>query len=363
MRVTVFTDFNTDLNPYIILYKQALEKQGVRVRFWRNFNLNWLIFKSRSCDCIHLHWLKIFFEPPKKDLKKFFFNRVIQNRFVKVFFDFLCLIDFFLAFLFSKLIGKTVVFTVHNLYQFEKQSIRRKLQIEIARWFVFLFSDAIHTHNHFSRELIGDRYLRKKGISVIPHGNYIGYYPNKVSKKEARRYLGLPDFAFVYLFLGLLRPYKGLEDLIDAFKKLKEPEARLLIAGKAFGLENYESSLKKLIRNDTRIKLVPEFIPDTDLQMYLKASDIFVLPYKDITTSGAAALALSFGRPILAPSITSFPEVVTPSTGILYDANGPKALVSALRKAMKPSWSETQILDYAHQFDWEKLGPQLASLY
>ena len=263
----------------------------------------------------------------------------------------------------KNLSGKTIVFTVHDLYQFGKQSLRRKLQIEIARWIVFLFSDAIHAHNHFTRNLIGSKYLRKKGIKVIPHGNYIDYYPNEVTKSDARRGLGLPDHAFVYLFLGLLRPYKGLEDLFDAFKKIEDSKARLLVVGRVFGDDSYDLKLKKRIGDDFRIKLVPEFIPDKDLQIYLKASDIFVLPYKDITTSGAAALALSFGRPILAPSITSFPEVVTPTAGILYDTEDPKAMVSALYEGMKPSWSESQILAYAHQFDWEKLGRQLASLY
>jgi glycosyltransferase involved in cell wall biosynthesis len=205
--------------------------------------------------------------------------------------------------------------------------------------------------------------LRKKGIKVIPHGNYIDYYPNEVIKSEARRGLGLPDHAFVYLFLGLLRPYKGLEDLFDAFKKIEDSKARLLVVGRVFGDDSYELKLKKLIGDDFRIKLVPEFIPDKDLQIYLKASDIFVLPYKDITTSGAAALALSFGRPILAPSITSFPEVVIPTAGTLYETEKPGALTSALRNAMSQSWSESQILDYAHQFDWGRLGPHLASLY
>ena len=95
----------------------------------------------------------------------------------------------------------------------------------------------------------------------------------------------------------------------------------------------------------------------------LNACDFFVLPYKDITTSGAAALALSFGRPIIAPSIASFPEVVTSKSGILYDPSQPKALTRALQKARDRSYSESEIFWYAHQFDWDKLGPKLAALY
>ena len=244
-----------------------------------------------------------------------------------------------------------------------KKSFRRKLQLEIARRIVFRFSNSIHAHNHFTRKLIETRYNRKYGIDVIPHGNYIGYYPNQIPRAEARHQLGLSDDAFVYLFLGLLRPYKGLEDLFDAFNKLEWPEARLLVTGKVFGVNNYASRLRNLSRSDPRIKLVPEFIPDEAIQVYLNACDFFVLPYKDITTSGAAALALSFGRPIIAPSIASFPEVVIPESGILYDSSQPNALTSALQQALTQSCSESKIFNYAHQFDWDKMGPKLAALY
>ena len=362
-RVTIFTAFNTSLNPYIILFKQALESQGLRVRFWRNFNLNWLISKGKSCDCIHLHWLQLFFIPPKKSIRNPLLRRLIENRFVKVLLDFLCLLDFAFAFFFAKLTGKTIVFTVHDLYDFGKKSFRRKLQTEIAHNIVFRFANSIHVHNHFTSRLVESKYKRKSGIVVIPHGNYIGYYPNQIPKAKARHQLGLPHNAFVYLFLGLLRPYKGLEGLVRAFIKLDNPEARLLVVGKVFGVNNFESKLRDLSRTDSRIILLPKFVPDEAIQVYLNACDIFVLPYKNITTSGAAALALSFGRPVIAPSIASFPEVVIPESGVLYDTSQPNALTSALLKAITRSYSESKIFSYARQFDWEKLGPKLADLY
>jgi glycosyltransferase involved in cell wall biosynthesis len=363
MKVTIFSDFDHGLNPYILLFKKALEDQGLNVRFERNFDLSWLFTNGKSCDCIHLHWLTLFYTPLEKKNSSKFFVKLIKNRYIKALFDLLTLIDFSFTFLFSKLLGKNIVFTVHDLYDFGKKSLRRKLQLEIARRIVFLFANSIHVHNHFTRKLIETRYNRKTDIFVIPHGNYIGYYANQISRSEARRQLGLPDDAFVYLFLGLLRPYKGLEDLVDAFKKMDRPEARLLVAGKVFGVNSYASKLKNLSQADFRIKLVPEFIPDEAIQVYLNACDFFVLPYKDITTSGAAALALSFGRPIIAPSIASFPEVITSDSGILYDTSQPNALTSALQAAINWSSSESTILSYANQFDWDKLGTKLVALY
>ena len=363
MRITIFSAFDTALNPYILLFKKALEGQGLTVKFERNLNLHWLLFRGKSCDCIHLHWIKHSYSPPKNKDQSEFLKKLIGIRLIRIFLDLFCLIDFVLAFFFAKLAGKIIVFTVHDLYEFGRKSLRGKMQIEIGRNIVFRFSDAIHVHNHHTRKLIENRYNRVSGIYVIPHGNYIGYYPNWVSKTEARRQLGLPDDAFVYLFLGLLRPYKGIDDLFDAFKKLEIPEARLFVVGRVFGNDNYASELKQLGRDDSRIKLIPEFIADEAIQVYLKACDIFVLPYKDITTSGAAFLALSFGRPIIAPYITSFPEVVTPDSGILYDASNPNGLVSALEEARVLTWSESKIIDYAKQFDWDRLGWQLFALY
>jgi glycosyltransferase involved in cell wall biosynthesis len=363
MKVTIFSAFDTALNPYILLFKKALEAQGLNVRFERNFNLNWLFTKGKSCDCIHMHWLTLFYSPPEKKNSSKIFVKLIKNRYIKAFFDLLTLIDFSFTFFFSKLLGKNIVFTVHDLYEFDKKSFRWKLQLEIARRIVFRFADNIHVHNNFTRKLVKTKYKRRTGITIIPHGNYIGYYANHISRAEARHKLGLPDDAFVYLYLGLLRPYKGLEDLFDAFKKLECPEARLLVVGRTFGVKNYVSKLKALSRSDSRIKLVPEFIPDEAIQVYLNACDFFVLPYKDITTSGVAALALSFGRPIIAPSIASFPEVVTSECGILYDTSQPNDLTAAMRKARTLAFSESTIFIYAYQFDWNKLGPDLSALY
>jgi glycosyltransferase involved in cell wall biosynthesis len=363
MNVTLFTGFDAKLNPYILLFKKALEHQGYGVRFEKKFNINWFLSKFNSCDCIHLHWLNLSNNILKKNKSRSRYIRFFFNRITIAIFDFIRLFEFVLTFLIAKLARKIIVFTVHDLYDFKKKSIRWRLHLKIARSIVFRFSNSIHVHNEHTRNLIEDQYRRKKHIYVIPHGNFIGYYPNKVSKSEARQLLNLSDDSIVYLFLGLLRPYKGLEDLIQAFNKLDLPEARLLIAGRVFEVENYESKLKALSRNDNRIHLVPKFIPDNDIQIYLNACDFFVLPYKDITTSGTAALSISFGRPVIAPSITSFPEVVIPQAGILYDPAKPAALLNALNQARKKHFSETQILNYAHRFNWDDIGSKLAQLY
>ena len=363
MRVTIFADVDTNLNPYILLFKKALERQGLTVSLERRLNLSWLLSKGKTCDAIHIQWISQAYTPIIPDINIRIIKRLIDTRFVKAFLQTIRMIHFSLVLLLARFQGKIIAYTVHDLDVLHKQSIRGIILIRMAHFIVFYLSHSIHVHNQYSRDLIRTRYKRNKRVFVIPHGNYIGFYPNKINKSEARRKLDLPEDSFVYLFLGLIRPYKGLEDLFTAFKRLESLNVQLLVVGQVFGDNSYEAQIKRICREDSRIHLIPEFIPDETLQLYMNACDIFVLPYKHITTSGAAVLALSFGRPIICPAITSFIEIVSHESGILYNASKPNGLDSALVEAQERSWAEARILDYAQHFDWDKLGPQLTGLY
>ncbi len=360
MRVTLFGYLN--FNPYLFLYKKALERQGFIVHLKRKFGLKWLVTKGKSCDAIHLHWIETAYRPPIWSARFGLFSKLINHPYAKPLRSNLRLANFFAALLLAKLQGKTIVYTVHNLSSHDvNESWSFVIRRRIAHHIVLSLSDHIHAHNHYTRKTLKSVYNRKFGVIVVPLGNYISYYPNQTSRLEARRQLNLPADAFVYLFMGRIRPYKGVEELIDAFKKLKLSKDQLLIVGRV--PDDYQERIASLSRNNPAIKLVPEFVPDEAVQLYMNACDICVLPYKNITTSSAAVLALSFGRPVIAPALTSFPELITPETGILYDPTEPNALVSALQQARQQSWSESKIFDYVRQFDWDKLGSQLANLY
>lgn len=364
MRVTLFARVDTALNPYMLLLKQSLESQGLVVYLEPEFNLAWLITKGKSCDAVHIHWIEAAYKPVQRNIQSAIVNKLIDNRFVNVLRGALRLANFSVALFLAKLQGKIVVYTVHNLKtRFSEQHFSPLIILgRIAHRIVLLLSDQIHVHNQYTRNEIEANYHRKHDVRVIPHGNYIGCYPNQISQFEARRQLDLPDDAFVYLFLGLLRPYKGVEDLIGAFKKLDGSSGRLLIAGQIFKA-GYQAKISSLIGNNPAIKLVPEFVPNETIQLYMNACNVCVLPYKEATTSGAALLALSFGRPFIAPAIGPFPELTVPEIGLLYTPSQPNALVWTLQQAQQRNWSEATIFDYAHQFDWDKLGSQLVKLY
>lgn len=360
MKVTMFARVDDSVQPYTMLYRQALERQGIVVHSEQEFDLKWLLSKGKSCDAIHLHWVEAAYKPAQLKTQSDLFKKLAHNRLVHSLRGALRLANFAATLGLAKLQGKVVVYTVHNLTPHGQESRFFAFLNRLAQRIILFQSDHIHVHNDYSRQRLATVYKRKRNVHVVPLGNYVGYYPNNVSRSQARRQLGLPDDAFVYLFLGMIRPYKGVEELIDAFEKLDSPTGRLLIVGRVS-----RDSRKILSRGEDNpaIKLVPEFVPDEALQLYMNACDAFVLPYRKVTTSSAVVLAWSFGRPIIAPSITSFPEFTTSETGILYDPSQPRALVSALQQASQQPWSESKISDYVRQFDWDRLGPQLANLY
>ena len=202
------------------------------------------------------------------------------------------------------------------------------------------------------------------GSLAIPHGHYIDCYPNEIGREAARDRLGLPADAFVYLALGLMRPYKGLEELAPAFRSLPDRDVVLLLAGKP-SPASYAETLARLTVGDPRIRLIPQFVPPQDVQLYLNAADICVLPYRQITTSGAALLAFSFGAPVLAPRIGAFPHLLAEGRGILYDPADPAGLAHALTDAASTDWQpiRPEILAWVRQFDWPGIGSRLVAAY
>jgi len=347
--------------PYITLYKKTLERQGFVVGLEREFHLKWLMSRGKSWDAIHLHSIGQTYRSSEVDNRSELVKKLFDNRWTGPLCRTLYLACSLVAFLLAKLQGKIIVYTVHDLMPHEKEAWPFAILRHMAHWVVFSLADRIHVHNQYARQVLEKVYKRKDGVRVIPHGNWVGYYPNEISQVEARRQLGLPEDAFVYLFLGNIRPYKGVDDLVAAYEKLNLPQSQLWIVGRVS--RGSRKMIQNLAQNNPAIKWVLEPVPDEAIQLYMNACNVCVLPYRWSTTSGAVMLAWTFGRPVIAPAIASFPELVTPETGILYDPSQPDALVSALQQARERSWSASAIFNYVHQFDWDRLGPQLASLY
>jgi len=230
------------------------------------------------------------------------------------------------------------------------------------------FVDTIIAHCQTSKREICKIYKirNKKKIVVIPHGNFMNIYDNSLSRDQARRRLNISSEDFTFLFLGNIRCYKGVLELIESFQKIKEKNSKLIIAGR---LEDKELSdlIGLKIKRGNNIQLIPSFISDDEIQMYMNAADIMVLPYREILTSGAAILGMSFGKAIIAPMIGCLQDVLDNIGSFLYDPTEKDGLLNALRKAMNSRGKVREMghhnLKLAKQLSWRDIALTTYKVY
>ena len=144
-----------------------------------------------------------------------------------------------------------------------------------------------------------------------PHPIY-DHYGERMSKEEACKALNLPADKDYMLFFGLVRAYKGLDLLLDAFGQVKEslPNLQLIIAGEFYEDEaKYRAQIAQLGLEE-RVIVRNEFVPDGDLRKYFGASDLIVQPYKTATQSGVTQVAFHFEKPMLVTNVGGLGEIV-----------------------------------------------------
>ena len=148
---------------------------------------------------------------------------------------------------------------------------------------------------------------------------------------------GIP---YIFGTLGAVRPYKGLELIIEAFQGLDSDNARLIIVGAA-RRQDYLDRLQARAKDDDRIAIrTGRTVPAADIPIWLGLMDIAVFGFKTILTSGSVILALSYGLPVIAPRLGGLPEVVIlEQTGWLYEPND----VVSLRETMQTAMSDPLI--------------------
>lgn len=333
------------LNPYVDLLAQGLAAghDGLQVTTAGTWSLPWLIRQRSRIDLVHLHWLELFYTYPSAYLSA---KRWLSS---------------VAAIMACRRLGIGLVATVHNVSAHDG---RWRPHDTWANRLLYRRADALHVHDvQAQREVVGAGADRRR-VAVIPHGTYVGAYPDACTREEARRRLGLPQQAMVYLSLGLIRPYKGLEALIQAFAALDRPQARLVIAGQVQD-PGYAAQLADLASGDVRVNFNPGYVPDDMLQHYFRAADVAVLPYRAATTSGAAYLAFSFEVPLIAPRLGPFPELAADGRGVLYDPEAEGSLLLALRTAfeldIEAARTACRAFNDAH--DWQRLARRHAALY
>jgi glycosyltransferase involved in cell wall biosynthesis len=306
-------------NPYGQLLKRSLAERGVRVVPILYNHLFALQALAERPDVVHFQFIAPFILPAPPSRSRW--RALVKG-------------PMFLGqVLLLRLIGCRIVWTVHNLVNHERR---------LARWewfFSLLFTRLAHSlvvHGETARqEVIAMYHLQKRQdrVNVLFHPNYAGAYPDPLTREQARQALGIGQQATVILSIGQIRPYKGLPELISAFRAMPgRAGVELWIAGEAVD-EALVASLQRDAEAGPGVHLRLGHQSPAEVGMLLKACDLVALPYRHILTSGAALLAMTFGRPCAAPRLGCLTEVLDEDGAFLYDPMDADGLRDALARA------------------------------
>ena len=224
--------------------------------------------------------------------------------------------------------------------------------------------DAVVSHTeHGARRLREDVGLDRDRVHVIPHGAF-DYLTRLPEERPLPAELAEGEGP-VILFFGLLRPYKGLDVLLEAFREVEGAE--LWIAG--MPRMPLEPLRGLAARASGTVRFVPRFVPDPEIPALFRRADVVVLPYREIEQSGVLYTALAFGKPIVASAAGGFPEVAEHhGAARLVPPGDSRALARTLNElvaqpSQRDSLASAAAAAAAGPYSWDAIGLQTLNLY
>lgn len=331
---------SSELNFYNDLLSDSLNGAGMDIVDLKHGKLLLGVGRTKPGDIVHIHWM----------------HHAYQNRNVLLFIvkSFL----FIMTMIFLKLRGVQLVWTIHNLYphQVKYRRLERMMRTLICKF----CSKLIVASESIKRKVIAEFKVPASKLFVVKHGHYLGVYkPNGI---DFRKQYSIGEDANVYLFLGAIKAYKGVEDLIEAFNAIKTKNDFLIIAGKADkGMERY----LKGVEDTQNIIMELRFIPNEEVADLISAVDVMVMPYKEITTSGSAILGLSFKKLIIMPDNDFIDEYFMEDMVVRYDPNhyndlenAMKAALNVKRQQLTPPYEEV-----LKELEWSAIAQRIKKVY
>lgn len=202
-------------------------------------------------------------------------------------------------------------------------------------------------------------------IQTVPHPVYEGFGPAP-PRPEARQALGLPADAPVFLFFGFVRPYKGLDVLLNAWGGVvgRVPDARLVVAGEFYAGEDEIRARATTYGGSVRFDAT--YIPDDQVGLYFGASSAVVQPYVSATQSGVAQIAFHYGRPVITTDVGGLAETVPDGVaGLVVPPRDPDALADALVRFVDDDLGpelETGVRRVREAYSWDRVVEALEGL-
>ncbi len=248
-----------------------------------------------------------------------------------------------------------VVMTAHNALPHDAPASARDIWKR-----VYGLADALIAHYPGAVEELRALGVDSARIAVIPHGNYLpiaalvgGAERGGASQARARNDLGLAQDAPIALFFGLMRPYKGIEYLLEAFAGVTAalPQAQLLLIGAApNGFQRFERQIRVLGISDS-VATLPRYVPLAEIGTWFAAADLVALPYIEASQSGVIQFAYAYRRPVIVTSVGGLPDFVESGvTGLVVPPRDKGALTEALLEMLRDRLAGFQRLDLLYYF-------------
>jgi glycosyltransferase involved in cell wall biosynthesis len=255
--------------------------------------------------------------------------------------------------------SRPVVLTAHDLLPREPRPLQARAQRRL-----YGAVDALVAHSEYGRRQLVDRLgVSAEKVRVIHHGafDYLtrtheGPLPPELTDSGGR----------VVLFFGLLRPYKGLDVLLEAWREVGDPEAQLWIVGRPrMRLASLQAAAP------TGVQFVPRFASDSELAACFRRADLVVLPYlrtERFDFSGVLATALAFAKPAVISDVGGFGEIAAAGAARVVAPGDPAALAATLAELLRDDAERRRLAEAARRladgpYSWAEAARLTIALY
>lgn len=226
----------------------------------------------------------------------------------------------------AKKMGIKIIYTFHDVEPFEDYKGGKELLKSL-----YLLADLATVGGEDElNKLINNYDFPKEKLSIAKHGVYSIFDFNKYDQESARKHLGIPSGKKVLLNFGIYRPYKGFDETIKAMPSILEKhEDAFLYISTGLRLFKDVSDLSRLVEElnlKEKSKLVFDFVNSDEIEAIFKASDIVILPYKQVSQSGILNLALYFKKPVIISNLFLEAEVINNRMGYTVEPGNPNEI-------------------------------------
>ncbi len=251
------------------------------------------------------------------------------------------------------------VMTAHDVLPRETRTGQRQAARRLLRR---MDAVVVHSRNGALR-LEHDLGIDSERIHVIPHGAFD--YLTRLSSED-----GLPHElrevrGTVVLYFGMIRPYKGVDVLVEAFRGIEAAELWIVGAPRI----PLDPLVRAAEQGKARVRFYPRFIPDSAVPAFFRRADVVVLPYREIDQSGVLYTALAFGKPLVATDVGGFPEVIEEhGLGLLARPGDAESLGEALDKMVQDVELRRRCAEAAgraakEHYSWSSIAERTVALY